>query len=337
MAAKQGKETERDMISLIDFHTAFTVAKKAGRGEDAFKYSYNRDEAFFGVFDGCGGAGSQLCPKYEGKTEAYIASRNTADAFQTWFEQTEAGAARTAETAKQQIVADLRRCDELVGQKSMLIGGIRKKFPTTAAVGICRVIGDKLAVDYYWAGDSRVYLLNDQGLAQLSEDDLGGIDAMDNLTDDGILQNLISLSRDFTIHSGRIFLDRPGFVFAATDGCFGYLSTPMEFEYVLLEAILAADCISTGSNTEGSSRNDRRIGFEERLRERMADAGDDVSFCGYAIGFGSLQRMKTMLRPRANELYQSVISRLGGMSREEKKALWMSYRDNYHRLIHRVQ
>lgn len=337
MAGNRESGETRDMISLIDYSMLLLVEKKTDNGEDSGEHASNRDAVFFGVFDGCGGAGSQICPKYHGKTEAYIASRATAEAFHDWFDRGDIRTKWRTEDLKRTIVDYLSRWDNAVGERSMLMGGMKKKFPTTAAAGICYAGKTTVEADFFWAGDSRVYLLNDQGLAQLTEDDLGGIDAMENLTKDGVLTNMINLSRDFTIHSGHISMDRPGIIFAATDGCFGYLSTPMEFEYLLLETLLNSDCVSSddsGVRNDYPGRDVSREGWQEKLSARIGKAaGDDYTISGYSIGYGSFERMKKALIPRANELYKLYIRGLDKKTYDEKMALWESYKGNYYRLL----
>ena len=339
MVAVRRNWKTKDMISLVDYCISFTVEKKKDNGEDSEKHSINRSAALFGVFDGCGGAGSQSCPKFLGKTEAYIASRVVADAFQDWFEQSDANLGWEDKQLKELVLSYLRESSDLVGEKSMLVGGIKKKFPTTAAAGICYPGEKTIEVNLYWTGDSRVYLLNSQGLAQLTEDDLGGIDAMENLTDDGVLTNMINLSKDFSIHSGHISMDRPGIIFAATDGCFGYFSTPMEFKYMLLETLLGSDCISSDHSGADESWLDLfadriQTGWQERLCEVIGEiAGDDFSLSGYSIGFGGFSEMKKAFIPRANAVYSQFISGLSEKSYEEKYALWQKYKGNYYRMI----
>lgn len=328
----------KDMISLIDCSVSLTVEKKHNNGEDCEAHSINRNAAFFGAFDGCGGSGSQPCPKFNGKTEAYIASRVVADAFLNWFERYDDNSGWHLDELNDTVIAFLNECNELVGEKSSLVGGIKKKFPTTAAAGICHPKGNTIEVELYWSGDSRVYLLSPEGLAQLTEDDLGGIDAMENLTDDGVLTNMINLSKDFSIHHGHISLDRPGVIFAATDGCFGYLSTPMEFEYLLLETMLRSDCVSSDysdvPNSKVDQYSEKRVGWQEKLRERIGEiAGDDYTISGYAIGFGGFDEMKKAFISRANSLYSRIILDLEKKTYGEKLELWNEYRDNYYRLI----
>lgn len=339
MATVRENGESTDMISLISYCASLTVEKKRDNGEDCETHSINKDAAYWGVFDGCGGAGSQQCPKFFGKTEAYIASRVVGEAFQNWFESSNPVAGWDVRALKNLVLGNLKECEELVGEKSLLVGGIKKKFPTTAAAGICYPGKKTIEVDLYWAGDSRVYLLTPQGLAQLTEDDLGGIDAMQNLTDDGVLTNVINLSTDFSIHTGHISLDRPGFIFAATDGCFGYLSTPMEFEFLLLETMLTSDCVSSdcsgvSDNRRNSPAEENRLGWQEKLCEEIGKiAGDDYTISGYAIGFGSFDEMKRAYIERANILYSQFITGLNGKSYEEKYALWQRYKNNYYRFI----
>ena len=207
--------------------------------------------------------------------------------------------------------------DQAVGEKTQLIGMISKSFPTTVAAAVCYPRGNNLAVDVYWAGDSRVYLLNEDGLAQLSEDDLGGIDAMENLTMDGILTNSISLSKDFEIHSTQIFLQKPGVVFTATDGCFGYFSTPMEFEFLLLRTMLAADTVEQ---------------WENDLKEQIgAAAGDDYSIRGIIYGFKSFDVLKRSFLGYAKQFHKRYIENLEWMTYEEKLRSWQQYKHTYYR------
>ncbi len=339
MAKGQENEGGKDMLSLVNYCFSLIVEKKPENGEDSETHSINRDSAFFGVFDGCGGAGSQPCPKFYGKTEAFIASRATAFAFSDWFEGSNIQTGWDADSLKDRVVKYLSTSNERVGEKSLLVGGIKKKFPTTAAAGICYPGKASIEIDYYWAGDSRVYMFTPQGLAQLTEDDLGGIDAMENLTNDGVLTNVVNLSKDFTIHTGHVSMDRPGIVFAATDGCFGYFSTPMEFEYLLLQTMLNSDCPS--SDQSGVSKdwlekhgNKPQCGWQEKLKEEIGKvAGDDYTISGYAIGFSSFEDMKKAFAKRASFVFNEYISGLKDKDYEEKLALWQKYKDHYYRFL----
>ena len=54
-----------------------------------------------------------------------------------------------------------------------------------------------------WAGDSRVYVLYEKGLLQMTVDDLDVSDAMKNLSADGALTNVISSDGNYEVH-GKI-------------------------------------------------------------------------------------------------------------------------------------
>ncbi len=336
MAVKKGKGRKVDMQKAIDFTLTVLVEKKPDNGEDSAVLSAQRkDAAFFGVFDGCGGSGAKTCAKYFNKTEAYIASRITADAFHQWFEAGDPEKGWPVNDLRARLIQYLEEARDLAGEKSFLIGGIRKDFPTTAAAAICQPGDRTIEADLYWAGDSRLYLLDKDGLAQLTEDDLGGIDAMENLTSDGVLTNVINLSTDFTIHQAHVSLTQAGLIFAASDGCFGYYSTPMEFEYVLLETMLNSDSVS-GGNKESEGKESKS--WESKLTDRMgAVAGDDFTLYGLSFGYGSYENMKKAFYPRANELYNNFIKDIEQRTYEEKLAMWQSYSPNYNRLLCRPE
>ena len=328
--AVSGKQTRMDMLDAIDHGISFCVEKKKNNGEDCEKHALNGEAAFFGVFDGMGGAGAKSCPRFDGKTEAYIASRVTGDAFVRWFENGCETGRWQPETLKSRLVSELEDCRAAVGERSMLVGGIKKEFPTTAAAGICRIGDRRIEIELFWAGDSRVYLLNTQGLAQLTEDDLGGIDAMENLRSDGALTNMVNLTQDFTIHRAHLSMDRPGVIFAASDGCFGYLSTPMEFEYLLLETMMSSNRVRSVPGGPGDSWTDNLISAIGEV------AGDDYSLSGYSIGFGPFGEMKKAFSPRARELYGSFIAPLKNADYQRKLELWHQYEGNYHRMLNRA-
>lgn len=312
-----------DMISLTDFPFFFCEEKKKENGEDSFVYALQEAAALVGVFDGCGGAGAAKYAALDNKTGAYLASRATAAAYLHWFEELAEDAEPDLRALKERILQYLRLCEKQTGQEeSKLMGSISKKLPTTAAVVLCRPGRGSIRVQAQWAGDSRVYLLDADGLAQLTEDDLGGIDAMQNLSRDGALTNVISLSKDFSIHTADLSMGRPGLVFAATDGCFGYLSTPMEFEYMLLRTL---------------QESQNAMGWERAIIEAIGKvAGDDYTISGLSLGFGSFDHLKQSLAARTAMVYKTYIHGLDNCSREEKLKLWEHYQIGYHRLLTKV-
>ena len=67
-------------------------------------------------------------------------------------------------------------------------------------------------------------------------------DPLENLRSDDALSNCICQDKPFHINVQQMSFNEPIIILSATDGCFGYLLTPMHFEYILL------DCLMKSSN-----------------------------------------------------------------------------------------
>lgn len=79
-----------------------------------------------------------------------------------------------------------------------------------------------MIADFIWAGDSRGYVLSDMGLAQVTKDDIDdSVDALDNISNDGVLTNVVSADGNYILHSKQIKIKDKIIIFNATDGCFG--------------------------------------------------------------------------------------------------------------------
>ena len=85
----------------------------------------------------------------------------------------------------------------------------------------------------FWAGDSRAYVFDPDGARQLSTDDLRDPgDALANLRHDSVVSNAMSADTEFHVSYRRVELQAPFLLVCATDGCFGYVPTPMHFEHL---------------------------------------------------------------------------------------------------------
>jgi hypothetical protein len=115
-------------------------------------------------------------------------------------------------------------------------------------------------------------------------------------------------------------MTRPFLVIGATDGCFGYLSTPMEFEGLLLQTLMASDSVAQ---------------WESRLASSIGQvAGDDYTLCMAAYGDMDLQAMKNALAGRfamVRDTYLTPISKLPLEDRQTRMELWQKYQDHYFR------
>ena len=309
----------RDMDCLFHIYKE----KIPENGEDSFCYGIREDALLLGVFDGCGGSGAKRYVNYREKTGAYIAARAAAGAAQTWFEGGDrpVPAAENARVLQESIKQAVHLCKERSGRQGerKLRGSIAKEFPTTAAIVYCVSRPKVMSVDCFWAGDSRVYILDEDGLAQVTRDDLDGLDAFENISADGVLTNVISATKPFTLHGARLMPQKPFLVFAASDGCFGYIPTPMEFEAYILEHLLESKCIAE---------------FERRLDAGLEEtAGDDYSLVGAAFGFETYSNLQSVLRRRFQLVMKRYVYPLKEASAEKASELWDDYRKNYYRYL----
>lgn len=308
----------RDILSRVDCQIRVYQEKIPDSGEDAMLYALNNRAVLVGAFDGCGGAGAKRYAKLQGKTGAYMASRVVCGTVNDWFDDC---CVRNAEFSAQSLADRIREnlavCDRVGGESSRFVSSMVKAFPTTAALAVLSDQDGKIRVDCFWAGDSRVYLLNAEGLAQLSVDDLFVTDALENLYEDGAMTNVISHSKPFTIHHGSLLLDQPAIVFAATDGCFGYLPTPMAFEQLLVNTLVRAESVEQ---------------WEQNLHGVIGRvAGDDYALSAAALDFGSFAAMKACFARRARYLQEYYPPEMA-KEREDKNRMWAQYKPGYYRL-----
>lgn len=296
-----------------------SLEKVPGKGEDSFYYNVNEKTCLVGVFDGCGGSGAQRYERFQGHSGAYMASRAAAGATKDWYPEQPDSTPPDIKSLKKKIIDYLTICNDVGGVQSKLKGLMTKDFPTTAAITMCKHLEKKVEVDCVWAGDSRCYYLSEDGLMQLTEDDLGGIEAMDNLTADGVLTNCISLSDKFDLHLKSLSVQKPGVLFSATDGCFGYLSTPMEFEYLLEKSLAEADSVEM---------------WEKSLLTKFQSiSGDDATLCGIVFGCHSFAEFQNRMTKRTAFVYEHFVREIESMSVKEKTELWVEYKEAYNQFL----
>ena len=313
----------------LDFRILVAGEMVKDHGEDNFYSVMGENCAVAAVFDGSGGIGSRKYPKYMDHTGAYMASRAVSGAIHDWYHESMesgSGLAKGREAAaqmKEYMLRAIRVVEKNGGATSRIFGTMVKDFPTTAAIAVVRDTEDGTELQCFWAGDSRVYLLDRNGLAQLTEDDLEGKNAMSNLQSDGALTNVVSLDSSFEIHYSRPlrFREKEAYsIFAASDGCFGYVPTPMDFEDLLL-----------GTLEESQSVNS----FERKLDENIRSiAGDDYSLAWISFGYGDYPQMKEALKARRQLLQKDYIQPMvEDSSLELQEQLWTKYRGSYERFM----
>ena len=312
----------------LDFVLSFCKDKVPGRGEDSYCYSFCDTAGLLGTFDGCGGAGARKHAFYSGHTEAYMASRFCAgvfyDQFRRIFPCGHSAETLTAEVFAPQAAQRLKEFSPPKDESGFQIKGSSvRTLPSTAAVALMQQTKDgAVLVTAIWAGDSRVYIMDSYGLAQLTMDDTTVTDPRVNIYEDGILKNILSSDKAINLHCKTVVMREPFVVFSATDGCFGYLSTPMEFEGVLLQTLLNTNCVAN---------------WEKELQDILGSvAGDDHALCLAAYGYGNYANLQRSFVGRYQYLekyYLLPVSRMPLEDRESRYQLWGSYRDHYMRYI----
>jgi len=303
-----------NLYDLIDFQFAFSEEMIEANGEDSFYSDINESHSVLAVFDGCGGLGSKEYDNFNGKTGAYMASRVVSGATKKWFSVLPVK--DEVEVYKQYIDKSFEIANEYADKDTIVIkGSMRKPFPTTIALALNRITKKGLETNFIWAGDSRGYVLDDNGLHQITVDDINGEDAMSNLSNDGVLTNVAHLTGNYVLHNRKIILKKPSIIFCATDGCFGYLSTPMEFENLLLETM---------------SRSNSPDEWKKLLIETLRNyACDDYTISLLAVGYNDFNKMKKSFIKRFQELQQNYIVNLSEKVYEDKVELWNKYKNSY--------
>lgn len=264
--------------------------KRHARGEDAeplFVHNRRSGSGIMAVFDGAGGAGSAI----EGasvsavdRTGAWVGSRVARAATEEWFVHTGHRGGGPAPGGLRDALAD--RLGAMHTKRRRKIGGtMRRELPTTLASLAYRVEPGRLWWQAMWAGDSRCYALTPfEGLQQLSRDDTEATDALELLNSDPPMTNLLAADGRFVLNEHGGELPLPCLLLVSTDGFFGYLHTPADFEYVLLDTLL------------------RSVSAEDWANRLIAAVGkytgDDASLALLAVGYPDHRALRAAFTPR---------------------------------------
>ena len=313
------------LINYIDSIFMVDGEMITDNGEDSYMFSVNDRYGIIGVFDGCGGLGSRKYAEYNNKSGAYISSRIVSKTILEWFESfSEDNRTLSGNTIKDicdelksAIVRELKdyeQCTRTNGIK----GSMTKNFPTTASIILFANKRNMLYSSYIWAGDSRGFVLTTSGLTQITKDDIENDgDALENISNDSKLTNVVSADGDFVLNNRMITCEKAGILITATDGCFGYFSTPMEFEYMLIDTMLESNNVEE---------------WERKIKQYIKNyTADDHTIGLVVFGYKSFKKMKKAYSERHKFLLQKYIKSLDGADEKEINHLWNEYKDNYYR------
>jgi len=175
------------------------------------------------------------------------------------------------------------------------------------------------------------------GARQLMTDDLRDPgDALANLRHDSVVSNAVSADTDFHVNYRRVELTAPFLLVCATDGCFGYLPSPMHFERLVLAPLGTSRTVQAWSGAV--------------QREISAVTGDDAAMAVMAVG-ADLGELKRLYAPRVAELEQQFTTPIDGLGRAVERAeqelqrlrqrqlddtqqLWARYQPDYEHYLH---
>lgn len=300
---------------IFDFVFLSSNIKTMSSKEDAYAYNMTgADDGFIGVFDGCGGLGSRKYPMADNHTGAFLAARAACSAIYNLYEKKEE--AFDAANMKKALVRKIRSLKEKTDDgRPELIGSMVKTFPTTMTVAYAQKSESGVKGKFVWAGDSRGYILDANGLKQMTKDDItGDEDAFENLYNDSPLSNLVHISGDFKLNETAFEVKAPSVIIVATDGVFGYLPSPMHFEMLLLDTLMNAKSIS-----------DWETALENKFNEI---SGDDATIIMTGVKLeGSFRHLKEMFRKRHTYLAGLLAN---ADSRDKLESIWQkTYKTSY--------
>lgn len=345
--ATPGAEPTDETVPGPTLSFGFNLAKVSDHGEDSDPILRDGpDLGLAGVFDGMGGAGGTVYDTPDGsRSGAYLASRIARDVVEEHLlallaperplpgEATATELHDAVETALQSALVQLN------APASRLRSKLLRALPTTMALGVLQRAGagdDAWICHVLWAGDSRVYVFTPDGMHQVSIDDLRDEgDAMANLQRDSVISNAISADTAFRINHRSVALEAPFFLVSATDGCFGYLSSPMHFEELVLRAL-------TGATNE----DDWSAALQDAISEVT---GDDASLATIAVG-ADLPTLQNLYAPRLAEVVEQYTGPMNVLREEVSRAeqevatlqqqrttdvanRWQQYRAGYEQLL----
>jgi len=323
---------------LPDLVVCASKERVKGAGEDAFALQFadsKRNTGYIAVFDGCGGMGAQKYQKAKNQTGARLASNIAADIIDRFYAAPDDGFrfdGKDAERIEQRLKSGLQTVKEAISEKGAFkIGGdLFRELPTTMSLIVSKVADDgSLYCEYLWAGDSRGFVMDQEGICQITEDDLeSDEDAYSNLHNDARLSNVINADRAFIVHEKALKLEsvigetpekcRPTMLITATDGCFGYLRTPMHFQHLILNSLMRSTNV--------------KMWEQSLISELDKCAGDDCAITIAIYGCGDFENCKRLFMKLYGMHNTMFIKPLANEEDESKaEALWQKFKPSYYR------
>lgn len=162
--------------------------------------------------------------------------------------------------------------------------------PTTMVLSLMNETETGVEVLYLWAGDSRGYIWDKNGLAQITDDHEKG----------ETMTNLISLTKPFTLEARMMTFSKPVMLLNVSDGCYkcSCFASAFDFEYVLLM---------------GLKKSDNFKETAENLDEQFLHIGthdDSNTIALMAFGYDEFNDVKSSVAARLDYLNKEMVSKL---------------------------
>lgn len=279
----------------------FTVDKPLkGHDEDAPAYA---DDKMLIVCDGLGGGG-QNAYLVDGvkRTSAYLGSRKISAACQEFlsahydeFCSNMQNPATLLAELKTYISEALDYYVNEKGLRNIVRGKSMQMLPSTLAAIVYKHYGDHTDALVISAGDSRAFVLTpEKGLQQISKDDV--FDNVDAFEKSATMTNNIRQDGDFHINYGYFSLPPKCILLVCTDGCFDYISTPMELEYRLEYSI--SKC--------GDLFDPNKDNLGQYFGSVLVNSGlkDDCTMAGVILGYSDSEATKNLFLRRALQVQE---------------------------------
>ncbi len=158
----------------------------------------------------------------------------------------------------------------------------------------------ELGVDvlYLWAGDSRAYIWDKDGLAQVTEDQ----------EKNEVMTNLITLTKPFRVEGHFASFTKPCLIFNTSDGIYKSYAfeSPLDLEYEIMRTTLNMD----------ESFEITPTCFDEAMKNFSSDLNiigkhdDSNTLALRAFGFADFEEVKKMLSDRLEFIKSNMLSRL---------------------------
>lgn len=317
--------------ALVSLSVYFNEEQMVGKGEDsALRITDGPNAALIATMDGCGGAGAQVYAKANNMSGARISAEHVGIALHRWFSENQYGLVGTDGKTAEMLAAEMKVAInnelteqyEIVGEEESAVQSrMARILPSTLAAMLAEVTETNMVrCISFWAGDSRTFLFRASGLQQTSRDDIRGHrDPFAALINDGRLSNLVSLSAEYEIHTTETVLTEPFIILTASDGCFSYFRSPMEFEWTILDTL---------------KKSPTPQHWEDNLRDLFGFyASDDFTMNIAVLGFSNWKAVQNAYSPRWCEFYEKYYKPmehfLTAEDQQSHYSLWLQYKQEY--------